>query len=191
MDPKYDACNPLTWGLHPLFHMHVKLPISALARMTPLPSAPKGFEALAGALRLLSFGTGVSAPIRLVHLAGFVVNVQRFPRQTRFTLDDGSGTVAHFVRFHEEGGGDVNLRLGRFSSALGALEWAYEKPEVRVEKVYFSDDPNVEMLWWADLQRAHHAYQSMTRDFAPPPGASSSGASDIVQPQDRGSPRPK
>lgn len=160
MEPKYDPRSPVTWGLHPLFHVPVKLPMSALSRMRPAESVQAGFEYAARAVRFLSFGSGEAGPIRLVQLAGYVVSVRRFPRQTRFSLDDGSGVIAHCVQFHDEGRGEEGVRLARYATVHGALEWAYEEPEVRVEAVFFSDDPNVEMLWWLDVKRVHEEVYS-------------------------------
>jgi hypothetical protein len=175
LDNRVDASNSLTWGLDPLFHVHVKLPLSVLPRMTR-PPVPAAHAAAATAVRFHAFGDGAPRPLRLVHVAGVVVHVARFTTHLRFVLDDASGAVGHCVWF---GGGAAaptrRVVLGAFVAVHGALGWAYDVPEVKVEHALFSTDPNAEMLWWLELARAHRDVYSVSAGCVADGGAVEDG----------------
>lgn len=161
MSVKVDPCVPLTWGLDPLFHVHVKLFFASLSRMTR-PRVEHG--AVHNVVRFLSFGKDLPArPLRYAHVAGTVVHVARFRRQIRFVLDDGSGAVGHFV-WYLDGTEEENFRLtcrvalGAFMAVLGTMKWHHGEAEITVEKPIFSSDPNTELLWWTEVVRIHREF---------------------------------
>lgn len=80
MEVGADPAIPATWGLDPLFCVHVKLFIAEIAKMKR-PATDERYTAQADAIRFLCFAPGMpSRPIRLVHVAGFVVNAYQFQK---------------------------------------------------------------------------------------------------------------
>jgi hypothetical protein len=175
---KVDPANPLTWGLDPLFHVPVKLHLSALTRMTQ-PALPRSHADVQGAVRFHSFGRGLPArPVRFAHTAGTVVHVAQYRNQLRFVLDDASGAVGHFVWFSGGAGEEVLARmrrvvLGAFVAVVGRIEWRHGLAEIVVEHAFFSGDPNAEMLWWLEVVREHRDVYLFDKGNVKPAGGSS------------------
>lgn len=161
MSVKVDPSVPLTWGLDPLFHVHVKLFFVSLSRMT---RAPVDHEDVHNVVRFLSFGKDLPPrPLRYVHVAGTVIHLARYRKQIRFALDDGSGAVGHFV-WYLNGTEEENFKQtrgvapGAFMSVHGTMKWQHGVAEITVGKVMFSADPNTEMLWWIEVVRIHREF---------------------------------
>eukprot|EP00173_Palmaria_palmata_P003913 Plantae.Rhodophyta-Palmaria_palmata.ctg4367.p1 GENE.Plantae.Rhodophyta-Palmaria_palmata.ctg4367~~Plantae.Rhodophyta-Palmaria_palmata.ctg4367.p1 ORF type:complete len:242 (-),score=8.20 Plantae.Rhodophyta-Palmaria_palmata.ctg4367:48-773(-) len=148
-----------TWGLDPLFHTHVKLPLSALTRMTVPALPPSVAVATLSGVRLYNFGPALPArPLQLIHVSGYVVSCVRYRKSLRFVLDDGSG-VGHCAWYHDGRDGSwTSINLGVYMSVMGKLcgnGGEGEVVEVIVQLSEFSTSPDAEMLWWIEVRQAH------------------------------------
>jgi hypothetical protein len=79
----------------------------------------------------------------------------------RVIIDDGSGT-APVVLWRESAAKTLNgldpattLVLGAYLSVHGRLDRRHGSCEITASRVFRSNSPNAELLWWCDVARVH------------------------------------
>eukprot|EP00171_Calliarthron_tuberculosum_P020760 IDg20760t1 len=160
--------NPLSWGLDPLFHVHVKVLAKMLKHMQP----GQGTGRKDAPVYFYQFNAEYPPrPLRLVAVGGILVKKQAYKKLTRFVMDDGSETMN--CMYWNDSARDVvgeasEIVLGQFLHVLGKLEWKLGVACIVASRITVATRADAESIWWSDLAEVHENAYSKKFEISQP-----------------------